>query len=116
MIICVADNLAEEIYKTKCKDFDSFLEYESVKDNLIKYKCLSCNNYYLNKIDEEFKKWFKKIFTFSNNGINKFILLFRTGVDPYEYIDEWKKFNETALPEKDNFYSNLNMKDITNSD
>ena len=116
MIICVADNLVEEIYKTKCKDFDSFLEYESVKDNLIKFKCLSCNNYYLNKIDEEFKKWFKKIFTFSNNGINKFILLFRTGVDPYEYIDEWKKFNETALPEKDIFYSNLNMKDITNSD
>ena len=36
-------NLTEEIHKIKCKDCDCFLEYESVKDNLIKYKCLSCN-------------------------------------------------------------------------
>ena len=35
-----ADNLAERIYKIKCKDGNCFLEYESVKDNLIKYKCL----------------------------------------------------------------------------
>ena len=35
-----ADNLAEGIYKIKCKDGNCFLEYESLKDNLIKYKCL----------------------------------------------------------------------------
>ena len=39
--------------KIKCKDCDCFLEYESVKDNLIKCKCLSCNKDYSNKIDEE---------------------------------------------------------------
>ena len=50
------DNLAEGIHKIKCKDCDCFLEYESVKDNLIKYKCLSCNKIYSNKIDEELKK------------------------------------------------------------
>ena len=33
-----------------------FFEYESVKDNLTKYKCLSCNKDYSNKIDEELKK------------------------------------------------------------
>ena len=27
------DNLTEGIHKIKCKDCDSFLEYESVKDN-----------------------------------------------------------------------------------
>ena len=37
---------------------------------------------------------------FSNNDINKFILLLRKGVCPYEYMDEWKKSNETSLPEK----------------
>ena len=35
------NNLIERIHKIKCKDYDCFLEYESVKDNLIKYKCLS---------------------------------------------------------------------------
>ena len=37
------DNLAEEIHKSKRKYCYCFLEYESVKDNLIRYKCLSCN-------------------------------------------------------------------------
>ena len=38
------------------------------------------------------------------------------GVYPYEYTDDWKKFNETLLPEKEYFYSHLNMKDITDTD
>ena len=50
------DNLAEGIHKIRCKDCDSFLEYESVKDNLIKYKCLSCKKDYSNKLDEKLKK------------------------------------------------------------
>ena len=29
---------------------------------------------------------------------------------------DWKKFNETTLPEKEEFYSNLNLKDITDAD
>ena len=28
-------------------------------------------------------------------------------------MDNWKKFNEATLPEKEEFYSNLNMEDIT---
>ena len=64
------DNLTEGIYQIKCKDCDCFLEYESIKDNLIKYKCLSCNKYYSNKLDEELKKKFKNTFKFSNNDIN----------------------------------------------
>ena len=31
-------------------------------------------------------------------------------------MDGWEKFNETPLPEKDEFYSNLNMEDITDAD
>ena len=33
----LADNLAEGIHRIKFKDCDCFLEYESIKDNLIKY-------------------------------------------------------------------------------
>ena len=49
------DNLTEEIHEIKSKDCDCFLEYESVKENSIKYKCLSCNKNYSNKTDEELK-------------------------------------------------------------
>ena len=37
---------------------------------------------------------------FPNNDINNFILLLKEGVDPYQYMDEWEKLNETSLPEK----------------
>ena len=80
-----------------------FSWYESVKDNLIKYKCLSYNKDYLEKLEEKFKKRFKNIFKFSNNHINKFVLLLRKSVYPYEYIDEWKKFDETDYLKENNF-------------
>ena len=107
----LVDNLAEGIQKIECKDCDSFREYESFSDDLIKHKCLSCNRDYSNKLDEKFKKRFKNTFKFSNNDINKFILLLRKGVYPYEYMDDWEKINETASREKE-FYSNLNMEKI----
>ena len=36
----LVDNLTEWIHKIKYEDCDCFLEYESVKDNLMKYKSL----------------------------------------------------------------------------
>ena len=54
----LVDNLAEGIHKIKCKDCDYFVEYKNVKDNLIKYKCLSCNEDYSNKLDEFFSFFF----------------------------------------------------------
>ena len=80
----LVDNPAEGIHTIKCKDCECFFEYESVKDNLIKYKCLSCNKNYSNKPDEKFKKRIKNTFKFSSNDINDFILLLRKGVYPYE--------------------------------
>ena len=109
-------NLTEGMQKLKCKDCDCFLDYESVKDNLINYKRLSCKKDYSNKTDEELKKRFKNTFKFSNNNINNFILLLRKGVYPYEYMNDCKRFNETTLPEKGELYSNLNMEYITGAD
>ena len=99
-LLSLVDDLTEGIHKIKCNDCDFFLEYESVKSNLVKYKCLSCNEDYSNKLDEKLKKWFKNAFEFSDNDINKFILLLRKGVYHYEYMDDWENFNETTLPEK----------------
>ena len=46
----------------------------------------------------------------------KFILLLKKCVYTDEYMDEWEKFNEISLPEKEEFYSNLNMEDIIGAD
>ena len=43
-------------------------------------------------------------------------MLLRKDVYPYEYIDSWERFNETSLPDKEAFYSDLNMEDITDVD
>ena len=51
----LVDNLTEGVHIIKCKDCDCLLEYESVKDNLMEYICLSCNENYSSKIDEELK-------------------------------------------------------------
>ena len=40
-------------------------------------------------------------------------VLISLSVCPYEYMDTWELFNETSLPEKEAFYSSLNMDDIT---
>ena len=112
----LVDNLTEGIHKIKCKDCDCFLENETVKDGSIKYKCLSCNKDYSSKLDRELKKKFKNMFKFSNDDINKFILLLRKVVYPYEYVDDWEKLNETTLPEKEEFYCNLNLEEITKAD
>ena len=34
----------------------------------------------------------------------------------YEYMDVWENFNETSLPEKEGFYSHLNVEHITDTD
>ena len=54
----LVDNFTEGIHKIKCEDSDCFLIYESVKDNFRKYKYLSYNKDYSNKIDEALKKRF----------------------------------------------------------
>ena len=96
-------NLAEGIHKTKCKDCDCFLEYESFKDNLIKYKYLSYNKNYPNKIDEELKKRLKNTYTLSNNDIYQFILLLREGVYPYECRMIWKSLMKQRYLKKKSF-------------
>ena len=55
-LLNLVDNLTEVSHKIKCKDCDCFLEYKNAKDNLNKYKYLSCNKGYSNKLDEELKK------------------------------------------------------------
>ena len=47
---------------------------------------------------------------------NQLSLLWRKGVYPYDYVDCLKKLDETSLPQKEAFYSNLTGEGITDED
>ena len=59
---------------------------------------------------------FANIYNFCDKDLSKFILLLRKGVYPYEYMDNWEIFDEKSLPDKESFYSNLNMENIDDID
>ena len=105
-----------ETCRIEYKDCNCFLEYINFKNNLTEYNCLYCNKNYQKKFDESLRKGFVNTYNFSNYDINKFIVLLGKDVYPYEYMDDSEKFNEISLPEKEDFYSYLNMEDITDPD
>ena len=59
---------------------------------------------------------FYNTYQLCNKDLNKFALLLRKGVYPYEYMDSWKRFKEESLPDKESFYSELNNEHITDED
>ena len=66
----------------------------------------------VNKLIEKFPTTYQ----FCNKDLDKFLLLLRKGVYPYEYMDNWKRFNEAKVPPKESIYSELNLEDITDKD
>ena len=61
------------------------------------------------------RKVSKRISIFDGD-LDKFVLLLRKGVYPYEYMESWERFYETSLPDEEAFYSELNLEDITDKD
>ena len=112
----LVDNLSEGIHNNKCVDCNSCLDYIKIKNEKLLLKCFNCNAYYKKKFNKDLIKKFRNTYSFCDNDINKFILLLIKGVYPYEYVDNWEKFDETSLPNKEDFYSNLNMEDINDID
>ena len=113
----LVDNLSEGIHYNKCVNCKSNLDYVRItKNEKLLLKCFNCDIYYKKKFNKDLIKKFKNTYSFCNNDLNKFILLLRKGVYPYEYMDSWEKFNETSLPIKEDFYSHLNNEDIQDID
>ena len=98
----LADNLSYGLHNIKRTDCKYYLEYISTEtDNHLIFRCF------------DYKRSYKKDF---NKDFDKFILLIRKGVYPYEYMDSWERFDKKLLPKKENFYSSLNMEDVTDVD
>ena len=79
-------------------------------------KCIDCNKEYEKVLNNELIGRFANTYKFCDNDLDKFIMLLLKGVYPYEYIDEWDKFNEKVLPGKESFYSNLTLENISEID
>ena len=93
------DNMSADFNSIKCK---------SCTEN---NRCEECK-----KLIERLTKTFPSVYQFCNDDLNKFILLLPKGVYPYEYMDSWENFDETILPTKEVFYSNLNLENISDED
>ena len=118
----LVDNLSERIINDgKCGSCGSNLEYIAIrKSGRLLFECFDCKIRYSKRFSEKLEKRltakFKNTNRFCNKDINKFMLLLRKGIYPYEYMDDWSRFDEEQLPNKSDFYSGLNMEEISGID
>ena len=92
----LTDNLSE-IYKCNCEDLNNQRIRIKRDDNIIITRCKTCNKKSKKSLDT-LKKEFPNVYRLCNNDDDKFILLLRKGVYPYEYMNSWERFDEDSLP------------------
>ena len=110
------DNLSERLHNNKCVNCKSYLDYIRTKNEKLNFKCFDCKQNYEKDFNKVLIKRFANRYEFCNKNLNKFILLLRKGVYPYENMDNWERSDEKSLPNKESFYSNLNMENIDDID
>ena len=88
----------------------------SVKDDQLIFKCSKCNKNHNEDFNKDLINRFASTYKFCDGDINKFIFLLRKRVYQYEYMDNLERFGEILLPNKEDFYSSLNMEDIKDVD
>ena len=94
------NNLSNKLHNNECSDCQSGLDYMIAKDDILIFRCVKCKKNYEIDFDKELINKFSSVYDFCKGDINKFILLLRKGVYPYEYMDSWNRFSETSLPDK----------------
>ena len=116
----LVDNLSE-IYK---KEFKAWMERKNIKlecdfiefkYNRLNCRCKECKGTSTKSMNGLIKK-FPSVYQLWDGDLHKFVLLLRKGVYPYEYMDRWETFDETLLPDKEVFYSELNLEGISDED
>ena len=97
-----------------CICFDSSIQDIKLEHDkcYIYRKCRTCANSTKQKIKSLIAK-FPNTYQLCDNNVKKFILLVKKGVYPYEYMDDWYKFDDKELPTIDKIYSNQNLSNIT---
>ena len=112
----LVDNLSEGIHNNTCVDCKSCLDYMKTKDKKLVFRCFSCKKNYEKDFNKELIKRFANMYSFCSKDLNKFVLLLRKGVYPYEYMDNWERFDETSFPDKESFYSSVHIENFDDID
>ena len=112
----LVDNLTENIHNDKCVKCKSNLCFVNAVNDILTFECIDCGKEYKKGLNKKLIERFSNVYQFCIYDMNKFMVLLRKGVYPYEYMDDWDKFNEKKLPCKESFYSNLTMEDISDTD
>ena len=111
----LVNNLSDQLHNN-CSDCNNLLDYLVFKDDKIVFTCFECKKNTSKDFNNELIERFKNTYQFCENDNNKFLMLLRKELYPYEYMDYWNKFNQDKLPPMNNFYSELRLENITNSD
>ena len=120
VMVSSQDKLASNLCGTsdiQCDKCKGHMELINIADDYIaSLGCKRCRTKKTKDLDEEvLKKNFNHI-----SGLwrphEKFHLMIRKGVYPYEYMDGWERFEERNLPPKEAFCSKINRKGIIDQD
>ena len=112
----LVDNLSDGFHYNKCIYCKSSLDYVITRDDQLMLRCFECKKNYQKDFNKDLINRFAKTYEFCNKDINRFVLLLRKGIHPYEYRDSWERFGGTPLSDKEAFYGSLNMEAITSVD
>ena len=106
----LVDNLSEGLHN---KNGENASLVCSIYQSKIIHKCIDYNKSYKLHFNKDLINTFGNTHEFCNKDINKFFLLLRKGIYPYEYMDSRERIDEKPLPIKEGFYSSLSMEGIT---
>ena len=95
-------NLVDNLSETNNKDCKTCIERKNIKseckfiglkNNRLNYRCKECNGTSNKSINDSIEK-FPRMHKFYNGDLNKFALVLRKGVYPYESMDSWERFKK----------------------
>ena len=122
----IGDIVKNHTYKNK-KGKIKQMNINCIPNNMEKYMAFMFGNnlqfidsfqFMSSSLDKLVSNLPNKAFKYTQNEFKneKFVLMKRKGIYPYDYMDSFDKFNNTKLPSKDEFYSTLNNEHINNED